>query len=1399
MGNSGSKTHRPGTPSSQEMYASMTEGSQRPVQAASNASSGKAPSAEGSANPIDDLKGSSEEHELGSRTKNIGNNISAEGMNSAMVEKCKCERVSENTGRPPQISEGAEQEKCNVECGHEPCPHTAGGRSWEAKFIRKCKGCKISGPSFSEVQLNFLFLKTISSSYRHATKDNVLCRTVCSNDSPRCYNLPFYDEENDIVFITQTVHPSLSYGFKDRTFSLGLENNARWFYASGVASKSPGGFVMDISAERAALNGLSLDDVLRNIQVMFVGIDSWRRIERTSKSEEKRDALVIMTTQGVCAHMNYPALPPAKEGSQGPRYHPPPTTYLNPAFYWVLVRVLDTWAVPFSEDTTELDFCRSHSGSEVKASRACNMSRMFSQVEQQGPCTTRQSGSMHSKEEGRSPSRAALCGLIMPIAWDASKNKEPAIGFPRSEPYQRPSSVLTEVDSPTTISTSVLELFASVDFSKGQNNVGKMKSLLTLTFLLVLGLLQLGVEAKKKDPNGPPKRLKVETTFTPPTCNRKSRKSKTGDRLKVNYSGRFWKDQDVIIDSNFKSGKPYEFNLGLGNVIAGWDRGLTKMCVGEKRVLTIPASQTNQGEALIYDVEVVGIDNAPAKKNTPQATSKASSLCSPLSSSSVPVLVQHTDRALQCGPSTPVMYYRVPRRWNKCRLGGMMHFGTLFSVLGLATLQVNALLRFACSQLVIERFDPLVTPGIVSPHLHQIVGGNAFNLSMDPSLDLPSLSTCTTCTFTEDFSNYWTAVLFFRHANGTFERVPQIPEQMIGPARGGITVYYSQPQGGGKVTAFKKGFRMIVGDPMLRSLNSSSPETASLNYRCLAADDSNGGPVAAPGTSSKGLDFEDWSKCEGGIRSEITFPNCWDGVRLDMEDHKSHMAYGRGGKCPSTHPVAVPSIFLEIVWDTTKFAHLIEKGSKERRFVWSMGDPTGYGVHGDYIFGWQGDALQRAMDTCNSYGGPCPTLKTQTIEQANQCSQRVRVDEPVDGGRAQRNELCGTVIAGRSAFMAEIALEEFRFFEARTWFASPTHPPFLVPSQVYKYWSQIRFLVFPSAPIQSVKSQSEGTPTATEETVAQRPAATQDGEDGGEEWKWGDDGMVTLGTVGDSDEVTLGRDFQLALIPTSAIAPSCHESSTEDDKENMARCDDAICSATSVTYQRVKQQGGRWRGFLRILQENAILSVMVLNKGNAHDRRPALFSADSKVRIPALKDDQRVASEEVSSQLHTLLTDTFRRLGTKELHIDVEKASEVINPALQSMSKSFCDTQSINESASNYRASGLKGLGRLGSVERRYQLIYNGLLRYPNLKEPCLVAYGIELHGVQSFKLGKGGIRMRDSYFDFSADVNMVVFEVFSGLTVKRMLKIASSKETGSLANVLASLRELRSQKVGRV
>lgn len=104
----------------------------------------------------------------------------------------------------------------------------------------------------------------------------------------------------------------------------------------------------------------------------------------------------------------------------------------------------------------------------------------------------------------------------------------------------------------------------------------------------------------------------------------------------------------------------------------------------------------------------------------------------------------------------------------------------------------------------------LVTPGQVSPHLHQIVGGvrgdschsiraksnctmfppsrtrtlpsqhrrnsrligkTRFNITIDPNTDIAKTSTCTSCRFKEDKSNYWTAVMYFKHPNGSFIRV----------------------------------------------------------------------------------------------------------------------------------------------------------------------------------------------------------------------------------------------------------------------------------------------------------------------------------------------------------------------------------------------------------------------------------------------------------------------------------------------------------------------------------------------------------------------------------------------------------------------------------------------------
>ncbi len=91
-----------------------------------------------------------------------------------------------------------------------------------------------------------------------------------------------------------------------------------------------------------------------------------------------------------------------------------------------------------------------------------------------------------------------------------------------------------------------------------------------------------------------------------------------GDRVQVHYTGWFWENglKGEKFDSSADRGKPIEFKLGVGQVIKGWDQGLTGMKVGTKAHFIIPSSLAygprGKGSIpgnsdLCFDVELVGI------------------------------------------------------------------------------------------------------------------------------------------------------------------------------------------------------------------------------------------------------------------------------------------------------------------------------------------------------------------------------------------------------------------------------------------------------------------------------------------------------------------------------------------------------------------------------------------------------------------------------------------------------------------------------------------------------------------------------------------------------------------------------------------------------------------------
>ncbi|WXU00555.1 MAG: FK506-binding protein [Catillopecten margaritatus gill symbiont] len=67
----------------------------------------------------------------------------------------------------------------------------------------------------------------------------------------------------------------------------------------------------------------------------------------------------------------------------------------------------------------------------------------------------------------------------------------------------------------------------------------------------------------------------------------KGKACKAGDFVSMHYTG--WLTNGKKFDSSVDSGMPFDFKLGAGHVIPGWDEGIEGMKVGSKRKLTIPS------------------------------------------------------------------------------------------------------------------------------------------------------------------------------------------------------------------------------------------------------------------------------------------------------------------------------------------------------------------------------------------------------------------------------------------------------------------------------------------------------------------------------------------------------------------------------------------------------------------------------------------------------------------------------------------------------------------------------------------------------------------------------------------------------------------------------------------
>jgi Domain of unknown function (DUF1996) len=203
-------------------------------------------------------------------------------------------------------------------------------------------------------------------------------------------------------------------------------------------------------------------------------------------------------------------------------------------------------------------------------------------------------------------------------------------------------------------------------------------------------------------------------------------------------------------------------------------------------------------------------------------------------------------------------------------------------------------------------------------HNHTFIG----NRNVDASTTSASLlGGDSSCGDVGDSSAYWVPSLFA-------ERRALRPLVGVG--------YYVR-RTSGPVRAFPPGLKMIAGNQRARR-----PQPLSVaGWAC-------GGFGAAPKSAVVPSCPPDLS-----LNLRVTFPNCWNGRDVDSADHQRHLAYSSSGRCPRTHPVAVPTIVLIFLYPSTEVGRPAQASGR-------------YGAHADFMNGWDQATLESLVAALNN-------------------------------------------------------------------------------------------------------------------------------------------------------------------------------------------------------------------------------------------------------------------------------------------------------------------------------------------------------------------------------------------------------------------------------------------------
>jgi hypothetical protein len=172
-------------------------------------------------------------------------------------------------------------------------------------------------------------------------------------------------------------------------------------------------------------------------------------------------------------------------------------------------------------------------------------------------------------------------------------------------------------------------------------------------------------------------------------------------------------------------------------------------------------------------------------------------------------------------------------------------------------------------------------------------------------------------------------------------------------------------------------------------------ETVPPNLRVIAGADTTNGShdhddAAPPGvTWDCGIDtprsdhpydctpYADGDYRVDGVIARVDFPACWDG-RTDAPDHRSHLVYAEGGRCPHDHPRAIPRVSVRVhygLWDPCAGVRPCGPDpASADNVAMSLSSGSFRTMHADFWNTWQQDALDDLVRRCVAGRAACGVI-----------------------------------------------------------------------------------------------------------------------------------------------------------------------------------------------------------------------------------------------------------------------------------------------------------------------------------------------------------------------------------------------------------------------------------------